>query len=271
MKQLLSRARRRALLPLLVRLDDVNVRLADIMSGLNELRVNRDSSDGGQKEEEPKSETGSNYPERYFPALEQRHLPDARLFADRISLIACLTSARGGVVAEIGVGNGDFSRTLLDELQPSQFFALDTFDLHLIPMAWGIPTGELLLGKSHLEFYRNRFSSLGDRIVIRQGLSDESLETLPDKYFDLIYIDAAHDYDHVRRDADLSRQKLKDEGILVFNDYIMFDHIRRVPYGVVQVVNEMVVNEEWRVIGLALHHDLFCDIAIVRSTSDIKC
>ena len=270
MKQLLSRARRRALAPLLVSLDDVNVKLADITSGLNELRVNRDSSDGAQKEREPKSEMVS-YPERYFPTLEPRHMPDARLFANRMSLIASLTSVRGGVVAEIGVANGDFSQNLLDELQPSQFFALDTFELHLIPMAWGFRTEELLRGKPHLEFYQNRFSSLGDRIVIKQGLSDEVLETLPDKYFDLIYIDAGHDYDHVRRDADLSQQKLKDEGILVFNDYIMFDHIQRVPYGVVQVVNEMVVNEEWRVIGLALHHDLFCDIAIVRSTSDIKC
>jgi Methyltransferase domain len=271
MKQLLLRVQRRALSPLLTRLDDVNLKLADVTSELNELRLNRDSSEERQKEEQPESETDFNYPERYFPTLEPRHLPGARLFANRNDLISCLTSARGGVVAEIGVANGDFSQILLNELQPSQFFALDTFELHLIPMIWGIPTEELLQGKSHLEFYRNRFSSLGDRVVIKQGLSDESLETLPDHYFDLIYIDAGHDYDHVRRDADLSRLKLKDDGILVFNDYIMFDHIRRVPYGVVQAVNEMVVNEGWRVIGLALHHDLFCDIAIVRSTSDTKC
>lgn len=75
----------------------------------------------------------------------------------------------------------------------------------------------------------------------------------------------------MKRGADLSRQKLKDDGVLIFNDYIMFDHIRHAPYGDVQVVNEMVVNDGWNVIGLALHRDLFCDIAIVRSTSDVTC
>ncbi len=270
MKHLLSQARRQALLPLLARLDDVNVKLANITSGMNELRTNRGSSHTEEEDRESSSDLGVDYPERDFPALDSKHMPDARLFANRNDLIACLTSARGGVVAEVGVAQGEFSQILLNELQPSQFFALDTFELHLIPMVWGIPTDVLLQGKSHLEFYRDRFSSLGDRIVIKQGLSDESLKTLPDKYFDLIYIDAGHDYDSVKLDADLSRQKLKAQGILIFNDYIMFDHIRRVPYGVVQVVNEMVVNDGWQVIGLALHRDLFCDIAIVRMSSDIQ-
>jgi hypothetical protein len=267
MRQLLLQWRQRALSPLLVRLDELNAKLTAVMSGVSELRADEGTSEAGQSEPEVRV----TYPEREFPTLESRHMPNARLFASRKDLVACLTSVRGGVVAEIGVANGDFSQFLTNSLQPSQFFALDTFELHLIPVVWGIPTVELLQGKSHLEFYRDRFSSLGDRMVIMQGLSDESLKTLPDNHFDLIYIDAGHDYDSVKRDADLSGQKLKDDGILVFNDYIMFDHIRQAPYGVVQVVNEMVVNEGWRVIGLALDHDLFCDIAIVRSTSDVTC
>lgn len=245
----------------------MSAKLTGIMSDVSELRAQSGTSNAGQSQ----PEVSVAYPEREFPALESRHMPNARLFANRNDLIACLTSVRGGVVAEIGVAHGAFSQILLDALQPSQFFALDTFELHLIPTVWGISTKELLEGKSHLEFYSDRFSSLGDRIVIKQGLSDDSLKTLPDDHFDLIYIDAGHDYDSVKRDAELSRQKLKDDGVLVFNDYIMFDHIRQAPYGVVQVVNEMVVNEGWKVIGLALHHDLFCDIAIVRSTSDVKC
>jgi hypothetical protein len=245
----------------------MNTKLSDLMSGMTELRAQGETSDSGQ----PAPVVPVCYPEREFPALESRHMPDARLFANRNDLIACLTSLRGGVVVEIGVAQGEFSQILLTALEPSRFYALDTFELHLIPMVWGIPTKELLQGKSHLEFYSDRFSSLGDRLVIKQGLSDESLKTLPDDHFDLIYIDAGHDYDSVKRDAELSRQKLKDDGVLIFNDYIMFDHIRQAPYGVVQVVNEMVVNDGWKVIGLALHHDLFCDIAIVRSDSDVTC
>lgn len=261
MKDLLTRFRQRLYSPVSRRFDEVNAKLAEIEAQLNERRV---KSPRGQSVVEP-------YPERAFPSLESKHMPEARLFANRNDLIGSLTSVRGGVVAEIGVAQGEFSQILLNELQPSKFFALDTFELHLIPVIWGIPTEELLEGKLHLEFYRDRFSSLGERVVIQQGLSHESLQKLPDESFDLIYIDAGHDYENVKRDADLSQQKLKREGVLIFNDYIMFDHIRQVPYGVVQAVNEMVAGGGWRVIALALHHDLFCDIAVARSTSDIRC
>src|SRR5277367_4205972 len=158
MKEFLMQVRRRALSPLLLRLDDLNGKVADISSGVNELRAERNAE-----------HSIPSYPELDFPALESWNMPDARLFANRIDLIASLSSVRGGVVAEIGVAQGALSEFLLNELQPAQFFALDTFELHLMQTVWGIPTRELLEGKSHLEFYSDRFSSLGDRIVIKQG------------------------------------------------------------------------------------------------------
>jgi hypothetical protein len=49
---------------------------------------------------------------------------------------------------------------------------------------------------------------------------------------------------------------------VVFNDYIMWDHVTDSAYGVVPVVNELVVNGGWEVVAFALEHQLFCDIAI---------
>jgi hypothetical protein len=52
---------------------------------------------------------------------------------------------------------------------------------------------------------------------------------------------------------------------LTSSGYIMYDHMQQVVYGVVQVVNQMVVEENWRVVGFALNQNMFCDIAIRRA------
>jgi hypothetical protein len=41
----------------------------------------------------------------------------------------------------------------------------------------------------------------------------------------------------------------------------MYDHLVGEPYGVVQVVNQILVEEDLRVYGLALERHMFCDIA----------
>ena len=136
--------------------------------------------------------------------------------------------------------------------------------MHEQPLAWGIPTEVLFNGMTHLDFYKNRFADRGDQVVIETGLSYTGLARYPDKYFGLIYIDAGHDYENVKRDTELAKVKLKNGGVLVFNDYMMYDHIAGFPYGVVPAVNELVVNEDWRVFGFALQPHMFCDIAIWR-------
>ena len=67
------------------------------------------------------------------------------------------------------------------------------------------------------------------------------------------------------KDAFASISKLKKNGILIFNDYIMHDHIANYPYGIVQVVNELCVNHDWKITALALESQMFCDVALERS------
>jgi hypothetical protein len=42
----------------------------------------------------------------------------------------------------------------------------------------------------------------------------------------------------------------------------MYDHAGEVPYGVVQVVNELIVSRGYEIIGFALEKNMFCDIAV---------
>lgn len=166
------------------------------------------------------------------------------------------------VVAEIGVALGDFSEVMLKSLEPSEFVAFDLFTMHEWESVWGRPAKQIFNGKTHLDFYKDRFRGSNVRTII--GKSDATLLQFPDQYFDVIYVDADHVYEGVKADAYLSDKKLKPDGTLIFNDYIMYDHAADIPYGVVQAVNELIVGREYQVVGFALEMNMFCDIAIRR-------
>ncbi len=87
----------------------------------------------------------------------------------------------------------------------------------------------------------------------------------PPKFYDVIYIDADHGLSGVQRDVDAALKTIKDDGILVFNDYVFFDK-NATPYGVIYAANDLCVNHGWRMRYLALHNMMFCDIALERGS-----
>ena len=206
------------------------------------------------------------FSETHFPELHKEHLSDAHLFAERRDLLAAVAPT-GGVIAEVGVALGDFSTALIESCDPSLFVAIDTFELHKFSELWGRPTSEVFGDATHEELYRGRLAPYGDRVKIEPGFSWEVLSRYPEEHFDLIYIDAAHDYESVKMDTNIAASRTKMGGILIFNDYIMYDHVADAPYGIEQNVNALVVESGWRVLGLALHPQMFCDIAIRRDGS----
>ena len=52
--------------------------------------------------------------------------------------------------------------------------------------------------------------------------------------------------------------------MLIFNDYIGFSPESQEHYGVIPVVNELVEKGGWKVLGLGLHPQMYCDIALAR-------
>lgn len=202
-----------------------------------------------------------------YPAVSSAHIASARVYANRAEMILALRERlpAAPVVCEVGVALGDFSEFLVNALQPREFIAMDLFGLHEVETLWGRPTTEIFEGRSHADFYRDRFASQNLRIF--EGDSVEALAGLPDQSIDLIYLDGDHRYAGVRADTAQSIRKIKNDGVLVFNDYIMYDHIQKGDYGVVQTVNELVNETDWRIVGFALQHAMFCDIALQRAES----
>lgn len=194
--------------------------------------------------------------------LKPEHLNDARLYADRFDMVRKLKIKKGGAVAEIGVFRGDFSEFLIDNLNPAHFFAYDVFDISTETSMWGMPIETFFDGLSRKEFYRRRFQSRSTSVTIVEGYTSETLVGGTDRYFDLIYVDAGHSYDDVSHDAMHALRMIKQDGLIIFNDYTMMDPLYNVPYGVVQAVNEIVTKGVWKVVGLSLNSHMFCDVAL---------
>jgi hypothetical protein len=222
-----------------------------------------------KEQPDPRNIPASQQPLKSFgyPELRQVDVQNARLFAGRQNLLKYFAPELGsGTVAEVGVMYGDFSDFILRTIEPELFVAVDMFQMHSLPVIWGQPSAARFQGMTHREFYEKRFSERGKQVRCEEGDSGEILSTYPDSTFDMIYIDAGHDYESVRKDAELSRMKIKAEGILIFNDYIKYSHYDDSYYGVIPVVNDLLVNQGFEVAGFALHWDMYCDIAIRKRT-----
>jgi predicted O-methyltransferase YrrM len=62
-------------------------------------------------------------------------------------------------------------------------------------------------------------SGVKDKIIINRGYSNIEVPKFEDNFFDIIYIDGNHEPEYVLEDAVLSFRKLKQNGIMIFDDY----------------------------------------------------
>ena len=205
-----------------------------------------------------------------YPSMSAEHLTGARLFANRYDLLTALPIPQQGSIAEIGVMRGDLSLYLMKQFNPKQFLAVDTFICETFPAIWGIPSTTFFDGLTQLEYFKRLTAAYKDNIIIERGMSQDVMPKYADHSFDMVYIDAGHEYHEVKSDADCAEKMIKEDGILVFNDYTVYDHTADIYYGVVPVVNQMVVNQGWRVVGFCMSHEMFCDIAIQKDPKRYK-
>jgi predicted O-methyltransferase YrrM len=70
------------------------------------------------------------------------------------------------------------------------------------------------------EIFSSNMEKFRDRIDLYKGMSEDFLPILPKNYYDFIYIDGDHTSDGVFKDAILSFPLLKQNGIIIFDDYL---------------------------------------------------
>jgi hypothetical protein len=189
--------------------------------------------------------------EHHAVELTARQIRNLRVLPGRAELLALLP--RGGVVAEVGVAFGEFSRQIMDVCAPRTLYLVDLWD-----------PGEARYGSPALDATRERMRAEIDagRVQLVRGLSWEGLASLPEASLDWVYLDAAHDFESVRRDLDAALPRLRPGGIIAGHDYTRWSSQGVNRFGVVEAVNAFCAREGWEMLYLTHESDRLISFAI---------
>ena len=148
-----------------------------------------------------------------------------------------------GVVAEIGVWRGDFSRVILKQNKPSKLHLIDPWRFLDLDDYRNDPTNSP--NDEHEQNFQGvkrafRRQEKKETVVFHRNLSTEAAPTFPDQYFDWIYLDGMHTYEAVKEDLNAFVPKLKDDGFILGHDYTNQAKVQDLQFGVVEAVNEFV-------------------------------
>ncbi len=142
-------------------------------------------------------------------------LTEVRSWQGHIPFAFCLMDMlRPRVVVELGVHRGDsfcaFSQAADRLSLACRLHGVDTWE------------GDSQAGHYGPEVYEELSAYVkeiyGDRIVLHKCRFDEALDCFDDGTVDLLHIDGLHTYDAVRRDFELWRPKLSEQGVVLFHD-----------------------------------------------------
>ena len=161
---------------------------------------------------------------------------------------------KGGIVAEIGVWEGNLSQAILEQTEPSILYLIDSWGPTENPKYDFDPAyGSMDDGERCYRGILNKFEkeiSIGQVQIVR-SLSSKCLDMFPDNYFDWIYIDADHSYKGALTDLQLYAPKVKREGFILGHDYTQ-GAMYGWDFGVIEAVNDFVYANKFHFLALTL-------------------
>ena len=171
--------------------------------------------------------------------LSQRHVENCQLTLDRATMLSRLP--KGGVAAELGVDQGNFSETLLRILQPAT--------LHLVDL-WGSDR----YSDDEMNAVAERFSTeiSEDRVRLLRQYSLEAAAEFPDDHFQFVYIDTDHSYFSTAKELAAWAPKIAQGGVLAGHDYVLGNWKKANRYGVIEAVHEFCVKENWELVFMTI-------------------
>ena len=153
---------------------------------------------------------------------------------------------KAGVGAELGVYKGDFTRELLDLAEPQRLHLVDLWYVFGHEWHWG-KKGErstIAALKGILDRFENELVS--GQVTLNIGDDLEILPTFPDHYFDWVYIDSIHVYEHTIQELAILRDKVKPDGIIAGDDWL--PDPEHAHHGVYRAVTEFLEREPFELI-----------------------
>lgn len=190
--------------------------------------------------------------------LKNIHLAGSSLLPSRYELVRKLP--RNGVVAEIGVAEGDFSMQIFKYASPAKLHLIDLWDPE-----YNYPYLPEIRDGDHC--YETAYSKFVDevkqeKVVFTRSDSLAAAQLFSDNYFDWIYIDTTHSYKRTLNELCAYKNKVKQNGVICGHDYIPGNINRGIEFGVIEAVKEFCVNYNFRYKFLTV--DRFPSFAIER-------
>ena len=188
---------------------------------------------------------------------------------------------KGGVGAEIGVAQGDYSARILEAAQPSELHLIDPWS-HLEAGSDLLEAADLLAtveaganadraleptpansaGDEQFTAITARFA--GDpRVRLYRQYSYKAAAGFAPGMFDFVYLDGNHHYEFVLRDLEDFAARLKPGGLLFGHDFFEDPFARQEHYGVVDAVSTFVKRSDFRF--LMLTWEPFSTFCLARS------
>lgn len=153
----------------------------------------------------------------------------------------------GGIVAEIGVGDGTFSEVIWTKCKPRKLVLVDAW----IPFGAQSEPMSLMSASDHLVCYRRVMEQFSRRPNIQVWrMSSEEAAEVADTRFDFVYIDADHRYEHVLSDLRRWSALLSPQGVIGGHDHA--NH--RPDVGVIAAVKDFCLESRFQMVHLTEEH-----------------
>jgi len=152
---------------------------------------------------------------------------------------------RGAVAAEIGVFRGEFTDHILRVTEPNE--------LHLFDGWWEM-WGDAFTGWAEGVGTRDAYEEV--RAVVRRRTAEDIctfhvgddvilLEDFPDAYFDWVYVDSSHQFEHTLTELEILDRKVKPTGLIAGDDWREDPAHRH--HGVCRAVRDFCSRTAWEV------------------------
>jgi len=153
-------------------------------------------------------------------------------------LMVCALIPSNGVIAEIGVFKGEFSRFLYS-LNPRKLILIDAFQG--VQQSGDQDGNNVQWANLEEEYIKiKKWAINQNNITVEKGDSSSMLSIYPNEFFDMIYLDGDHAYEGVKKDLEQAILKVKKGGWIMGHDYEMNMNKAQTNFvfGVNQAVNE---------------------------------
>ena len=161
---------------------------------------------------------------------------------------------QGGVGAELGVFRGEFTAELLRVAEPKELHLIDVwwtaFGEHFPD--WGAYTdhGRLSTRQAYREVQAQVARHPRVRSQIHVGSDLDILQQFPNKYFDWVYVDSSHTYEHTLAELEILRHKV--HGLILGHDWA--DGPPTADNGVAQAVQEFCTRYGYSLVQRDKHY-----------------